>query len=236
MAFDPNKPSISDGLVSISYSHIREHFAAIRDGDVTFWTAFLRTIANGAGGINVAIGGIAANVAQRLHIRGLGATSATEAIRASNSSAATTFKVADNGDAYFLGKVTERGNAVGIGVYQSFTPARGASAGTWTGGVVNVSRYAVVGNKMRVVLNLTGSSVSAVPSWLAFTIPGGYISAVQTVGLLNLADNGVAKIGSIMSNAADSAIYLTTAPNIAGTWATSAGTTSVFVNFEFEIQ
>lgn len=130
----------------------------------------------------------------------------------------------------------ERGLAAPLGEWTSFTPSRGAGAGTWTGGSVNTAKYAREGKKLTVAVDISGSSVSNVTTTLTMTIPGLYAANTAMKLLFGCLDSNV--VGNAVAIVASGSTVLTLAKDITqtGAWAVSLGTTSISFVFVFEIQ
>lgn len=118
----------------------------------------------------------------------------------------------------------------------TFTPTRGASAGTWTVGTVSAARWRVRRKSLFVRVVVTGSSVSATPANLTITIPNGYTAAaVRSVAECSLLDNGTIAKGYVEAPASGTVINIYRNFGASGGFATSVTNTSVAFYIEIEI-
>lgn len=113
-----------------------------------------------------------------------------------------------------------------------------AATGTWTviAGNVAVFGYFLQGRTMHIKMEVNSTSVSATPATLNRTIPGGFTSAVGTVQLGRVVDNGGAAAIGIGRVVGGTTMNFSSTINFTG-WATSTTSTAVtFGEFIFDVQ
>lgn len=122
--------------------------------------------------------------------------------------------------------------ATADGVWTAFTPTLGASAGTFSCTTTTAAKYMLVGKTLRITAILSGCSVSATPTNLTITIPGGFSASATDGQVLAMSDNGTAGTGWARINSTTISLYKNIAQS--GTWATAAGTTAI--GFQADVQ
>lgn len=167
-------------------------------------------------------------------------TSVACATAASTNLSDTTSIVYDSGNESIAGNkdftngLFERGRSTASGTYTTFTPTLSASTGTFSCTTTNSAKYSITGKKMSVTFIVSGCSVSATPSSLTMTIPGGFTSQGSAGQTISFSDNSVAGTGWASISGTTVTLFKTISGS--GTWATASGTTIVGFSTNFEIQ
>lgn len=147
-------------------------------------------------------------------------------------------QIASTGALTTSSSITERNRPAPMGEWISFTPTLVAQAGTWTG-TCQTTKYSLAGKTMSLNFVCRNTSVSATPSFLSFTVPGGFVSANEVAGYLVIKQGTTGYSGSFWIGAGGTTIYLYAVlePYVTGTnFLTTTSTTNVSFMAQFEIQ
>jgi len=132
------------------------------------------------------------------------------------------------------------GAAMGHWTYQAFSAGDfTASSGSWTVDSIDVTHlsYTVVGRTMTVIFFIQNTDVSATPTDLRITIPGGYTAACNTRNCISTVDaGGTPQFGMVLSVASDTKLYLYRDATGTTTWSSTSGdNTTVVGQITFEV-
>ena len=135
--------------------------------------------------------------------------------------------------------ISERDRSVAMGVWTTVPVMAAdflAQAGTWTVDAADVLnyQYMLVGTTMFFNGWFTTTSLSAGPTYLTVTIPGGYKTVQETQGACQLVDNGTYAAGSaFVLGGYGTTVTIARADNAA--LAASANNTAVRFSIAFEV-